>query len=166
MIGRGGNPMTRTTRRDRTIQESRHDSYRGRGKPPEPTVCPQCGAVFHKGRWSWNTRPPQAHERLCPACRRINDNDPGGMVTLKGRFLYKHRDEIVGLARNEEANAKVEHALSRIMTIVEQNGSLVLATTDTHLPQRIGEALHHAYQGELNIRYSKNEQFIRVTWQR
>jgi len=42
----------------------------------------------------------------------------------------------------------------------------VISTTDTHLPQRIGEALHHAYQGELHLRYSKDQQFIRVLWVR
>jgi hypothetical protein len=153
-------------RRDRTIQDARHDAYRSRRKPGEPTVCPQCGATFHKGRWSWAPRPPQARERLCPACRRINDADPGGLVTMRGAFLRGHKEELLGLVQNEAAAAMAEHALSRIMTIAEQNGDVVVATTDTHLAQRIGEALHHAYQGDLAIQYSKGQQFIRVTWQR
>ncbi|HZR45536.1 MAG TPA: hypothetical protein VFA47_02435 [Candidatus Manganitrophaceae bacterium] len=28
-------------------KEYLHDTYKSRGKRPEPTVCPQCRAVFH-----------------------------------------------------------------------------------------------------------------------
>lgn len=159
-------PMPREARRDRTIQESRHDTYRARGKLREPTACPQCGAVFHKGRWTWGERPPRAHEALCPACQRMNDQLPAGQLSVRGSFLTQHKTEILGLARNAEAQAKAEHPLSRIMTVEEQEDALVIATTDTHLPQRIGEALHHAYHGELDIHYSRDQQFIRVTWRR
>ncbi len=163
---RSTNPMARPPRRDRTIQESRHDAYRDRSKPAGPTACPQCGAVFQKGRWIWAPKPARARDLLCPACRRMNDADPGGTVTLTGPFFREHKDEILGLVRNEEATAKAEHALSRIMTMADRNGDFHVTTTDPHLSQRIGEALHHAYQGELKIQYAKNEQFIRVTWQR
>jgi hypothetical protein len=40
-------------RRDQTYQEDEHDTYNMQGKLTEPTVCPTCGAVFHKGRWTW-----------------------------------------------------------------------------------------------------------------
>ncbi|MFQ5932201.1 MAG: hypothetical protein ACE5MM_07320, partial [Nitrospiraceae bacterium] len=64
------------------------------------------------------------------------------------------------------ARAKGEHPLSRIITIEEQDGTTVIATTDTHLPRRIGEALHHAYHGELSFHYNEDEDFIRVRWAR
>lgn len=38
-----------------------------------------------------------------------------------------------------------EHPLSRIMGIERRPEGLVISTTDTHLPRRIGEALKHAY---------------------
>ena len=31
------------------------DPYQARQKPAESTVCPECGAVFHDGRWQWKT---------------------------------------------------------------------------------------------------------------
>lgn len=49
-------------------------------------------------------------------------------------------------------------------TIEDQPEGLVLSTTDTHLPRRIGEALKHAHRGELAVRYEKDEAFVRVTW--
>jgi hypothetical protein len=80
--------------------------------------------------------------------------------------LVDHREELLGLAHNEEAKAKAEHPLSRIITIAEEDGTTLISTTDTHLPRRIGEALRHAYHGELNLHYNKDEEFIRVTWAR
>jgi hypothetical protein len=55
-IGREGEvkhqgEVPRQPRRDRLIHEHVHDPYKTRLQLPEPTVCPQCGAVFHEGRW-------------------------------------------------------------------------------------------------------------------
>ena len=35
-------------RGERMIRERVHDPYKTRLKLPDPTVCPRCGAVFHK----------------------------------------------------------------------------------------------------------------------
>jgi NMD protein affecting ribosome stability and mRNA decay len=146
--------------------ERRRDVERTPGKLPEPTACPQCGAVFHKGRWTWDEMPAGARERLCPACRRINANTPDGSLVLRGGYLRAHRQDILNLARNEEAQEKAEHPLSRIMTIKEEDDTLELSTTDVHLVRRIGEALHKAHQGDFSIQYSKGEQFARAVWTR
>ncbi len=164
-------PKTKTpaglgVRRDRTVQEYQHDTYKLRGKLKEPTVCPECGAVFHKGRWTWGPRPAEAHEALCPACHRIRDKYPKGLLTIAGPFLADHREEILGVVHNTEAKEKAEHPLSRIVAIEQQDETLVVSTTDTHLPRRIGEMLHHAYQGEFRVHYDEGEQFVRVKWER
>ncbi len=36
--------------RDRPLLEQDIDAYQMK-KLPEPTTCPQCSAVFHKGHW-------------------------------------------------------------------------------------------------------------------
>jgi hypothetical protein len=36
---------------ERPVFEQDIDAYQAKGKLPEPTVCPQCSAVFHEGRW-------------------------------------------------------------------------------------------------------------------
>ena len=151
-------------RRDRFVQEYQHDSYKMPGKLKEPTVCKTCGALYHKGRWTWGARPAGADEIVCPACLRIQDKYPKGFVTLKGSFKDEHRDQVMGVIHNTETKEKQEHPLARIMTIEHRPEGLVVSTTDTHLPRRIGEALKHAHQGELAIHYEKNEEFVRVTW--
>jgi NMD protein affecting ribosome stability and mRNA decay len=153
-------------RRDRLQQEDRHDAYKAKHKLPEPTVCPQCGAVFHDGRWQWLAKPAQAHEEMCPACHRIHDAFPAGYVAVSGLFFKDHREELLHLARNEETRAKAEHPLKRIMKIEDQEDGVLITTTDIHLARGIGDALHHAYQGELEYHYNEQENLLRVVWAR
>lgn len=153
-----------TVRRDRLWQEQIHDSYKTRGKLPEPTVCSQCGAIFHEGRWQWGKAPAGAHQGICPACHRIHDHFPAGFLTLEGPFFQSNRDEIMRLVHNEEQRERAEHPLKRIMDIEESDGEVLVTTTDIHLARRIGEAVHHAYQGELEFHYNPDENLLRVHW--
>jgi hypothetical protein len=52
------------------------------------------------------------------------------------------------------------------MAIEERDDAIVVRTTDIHLPRRIGEALRHAYRGELDFHYDEEAYFIRVRWTR
>jgi NMD protein affecting ribosome stability and mRNA decay len=159
-------PGYEPVRRDRLVQDERHDAYKAKHKLPEPTVCPDCGAVFHEGRWQWRDRPAGAHEERCPACHRIHDAYPAGFVTAGGPFFSAHREELLHLVKNEEARAKAEHPLKRIMNVEDQDDGILITTTDIHLARGIGEALHHAYQGELEYHYNERENLLRVVWQR
>lgn len=153
-------------RHDRLLQEAEHDSYQSKGKLHEPTVCPDCGAVFHEGRWQWLERPADAHEERCPACQRLHDEFPAGYVHLTGDFLNEHEVEILNLVRHQETQEKSEHPLKRIMNTERTPEGYLITTTDIHLARRIGEAIHHAYQGDLEFHYNPQQFLLRVTWQR
>lgn len=153
-------------RHDRLLQEFRHDPYQARHKLHEPTVCPQCGAVFHDGHWQWLPRPAGAHEAACPACQRIHDEFPAGYVSIGGAFFKDHREELLHLVKHEEARARAEHPVKRIMGIEDREDGILVTTTDIHLARGIGEALHHAYQGELEFHYNDQENLLRVVWER
>ncbi len=156
----------RVSRHDGIFQERVHDAYKAKGKLPEPTVCPQCGAVFHAGRWQWGKMPEDAHREMCPACHRIHDRFPAGFLTLQGGFYSAHRDEVMHLVHNHEKQERLEHPLNRIMAVEEQDGTTLVTTTDIHLARGIGEALHHAYQGELEYHYNPEQNLLRVNWMR
>jgi len=153
-------------RGDRLLRERVHDPYKTRLKLPDPTVCPQCGAVYSKGRWTWAPAPADAGEERCQACHRINDEYPAGEVTLRGDFLRRHKAEILNLARNQEKLENGEHPLHRIIAVEERDREIGITTTDIHLPRRIGQALNNAYEGSLDFTYDKEGHFIRVTWSR
>ena len=154
------------SRRDSMFEERVHDAYKARHKLAEPAVCPQCGAVFHEGRWGWRQVPPGAQQETCPACHRVHDHFPAGFVILQGEFFLAHREEILQLAQNVEKRERAEHPLKRIMAIEEKDGERLITTTDIHLARAIGEAIHHAYQGDLEFHYNPEEYLLRVHWAR
>lgn len=154
------------TRRDTIFQERVDDAYKVKGKLPEPTACPQCSAVFQQGRWQWLPAPANAREHRCPACQRIQDNYPAGFLTLEGDFLREHHDEIMNLVQNFEKTKKSQYPLQRIMATEGQDNGLLITTTDIHLARGIGEAIHSAYQGNLDLQYNENENLLRAYWSR
>ncbi|MCX7892694.1 MAG: BCAM0308 family protein [Burkholderiales bacterium] len=156
----------RMLRREQLMDTVRHDPYQAKVKPPEPTRCPGCGAVFQKGRWTWGTAPAGAHEELCPACRRIREKLPAGYVTLAGAFLAAHRDEILNRVRSVEAREKGEHPLERIVAVADQGAEVLVTTTSAHLARAIGEALEDAWKGELEYHYNDEDSMLRVRWAR
>jgi hypothetical protein len=166
MTKRRNGPGTQPRRRDRLIQDSRHDPYRPHRKLPDLTRCPGCGAIFREGRWQWLEDSLSTPGSPCPACQRVEDGQPAGFVTLSGEFLASHREEILRLARNVEEREKALHPLNRIMEAEEGDGCVAITTTDMHLARAIGDAVHHAYAGELDYEYGKGEDTLRVTWRR
>ncbi|MBU0621970.1 MAG: ATPase [Gammaproteobacteria bacterium] len=153
-------------RREQLLQETVHDAYQARGKLPEPTLCPDCGAVYHDGHWQWLSKPAHAHESFCPACQRIRERDPAGYVMLSGSFFAAHEQEILQQVRHHEATEKTSHPLQRIMDIENTDNGILITTTDIHLARGIGEALHHAYRGELEFHYNPEQYLLRVIWTR
>jgi len=156
----------RQPRRDLKPEQHVASPYRARGKYREPTTCPECGAIFHRGRWQWGTADPAAQAHLCPACLRIRDRVPGGELTLSGEFFDAHREEILHLVRNVGAVAGAEHPMERVIGIRDEPGRTVVTLTDGHLTHGLGEALHRAYEGELASRYAEADDLMRVSWTR
>ena len=156
----------RTHRQEQLLEQVVHDTYKSRRKLPEPTRCKDCGALWRRGRWSWGAAPAGAHEGRCPACKRIRDRFPAGYVSVQGGFFDQHREEVLGRVRRCEAAEKRGHPLERIMAIEADGRGVVVTTTGAHLARRIGDALQHAYKGELDYRYNKADKLLRVNWSR
>jgi hypothetical protein len=140
------------------------DPYQRQQKLNDRTVCPQCGTVYHNGRWQWAPRPEDSHEAVCAACRRINDKFPAGIVKLHGPFGRRQIEEVVHLARHQEEAEKDEHPLNRIISIEEDAEGIIISTTDIHLPRRIGEAVKRAFHGRLEENFDGEAYFVRINW--
>ncbi len=146
------------------LQERVHDAYKAGAKLAGPTCCPGCGAIYRRGRWRWEAVPAAAQAALCPACRRMREQLPGASVVLSGDFFAAHRHEILGRVRNCEQAENRTHPLQRIMALAAAGKGLRITTTDAHLARRIGDALYRAYKGELEYRYNKADNLLRVSW--
>jgi hypothetical protein len=149
-----------------------NDPYIPRKCPPEAGICPDCHGINRKKRWYADEKEYAALARTgaalrrCPACRKIADGLPSGVVTLRGRFLRAHRDEILTIARNEERRARGINPLERIMEIREWDESVELLTTDEKLAQRIGREIRKACHGTVSYKWSEDANLLRVTWAR
>jgi len=160
-------PGSVTRDRERVLfDDSRHDPYQAKGKYQEPTVCSACRAIYHRGRWAWGEAPEQPHHAICPACARIRDHLPAGVVTLSGEFFNAHRVELLQLAHNTAERERSRHPLHRIMNVAETPAEAVISTCDVHSARRIGEALQSAVDGHLELRFGEGEYSVRVNWKR
>lgn len=156
----------RPVRHNELRPERIHDTYKLTHKLSEPAVCRGCGVVYRAGRWQWAIRPAGAVEVTCPACHRIKDHFPSGFVHIGGDYFAAHRDELLRLVRHHEEKERSEHPLARIMAVEDEAGGVLVTTTDIHLARDLGEALHHAHQGELEYHYNEGENLLRVHWRR
>lgn len=153
-------------RRDKLIQEKRHDVYQEQGKLPEPSVCTECNALYADGRWTWKETKQSANKVTCPACRRIADRFPAGYLEIGGAFFLEKREEILSLVHNVEKQEKSEHPMERILTITDEKDHVLITTTGIHVARRIGEALSRSYKGEVSFKYSEGEETVRISWKR
>jgi hypothetical protein len=143
------------------------DPYLAKEKPAEPSACPNCGAVFRKGRWKWPDLPDKsARPVVCTACRRIAENLPAGSLTLEGGYVRAHGDEMIHLINHRSEQERKEHPMNRVMGLDRAADRIVVRTTDIHLPRRLGQALRRAFHGKLEVTYDADAYGVRVNWRR
>ncbi len=150
------------------------DSYLPRGASRSVSICGSCRAVYMNKRWyvagdSAEVASKEAKTVLivCPACLKIRDNFPGGIVTLRGEYVLAHKQDVINLIKNEEERARGFNPLERVMSIKENgHGSLVVNTTNEKLAQRLGRAVKKAFHGEVTYRWSHDNKLLRVDWER
>jgi NMD protein affecting ribosome stability and mRNA decay len=150
------------------------DPYIPRKSAAAVGACPKCHAIRRNKRWyldekayaSLTRKRGAAVPERCPACRKIADGFPSGVVLLRGGYLREHQDEILKLVRNEEKRAMGFNPLERIMSVKEEEGRLEIATTDEKLAQRIGREVRKACRGVVKYKWSEDSKLLRVNWVR
>ncbi len=139
----------------------------------ETAVCSKCRMVYRNKRWHLDEKEGQrllddksATRGVCPACRRMGDNNPGGIVTFSGGYFLEHEDDILNLIKNEEAASRLKNPLGRIMEISQEGNVLTVSTTEDKLAQKLGREVYKAHKGELHYQWSHDQSFVRVNWKR
>jgi NMD protein affecting ribosome stability and mRNA decay len=135
-------------------------------KLTEPAICQQCKAVYKGGRWTWKTVENTPVSTHCPACLRIAQSYPAGILELQGTFFNEHKSQIMNLVENVAESEKRARPLERVMKIRKTADTTIIETTGVHIARRIGEALARAYKGNYSFRYPDGENSIRVSWER
>jgi len=179
LLGRMGYAMRSAKPYTNATFTRRVDHDGGRHRPPraarEPAICPACGAVYAKRRWSHapSSRLLAARAgasvavRVCVACRRRRTGVPHGYVHIDGGFFPGHRSDIEHLLRNEAERARDDNPLSQIVDWRNlAGGSLLIGTSTEHLAQRLGRALEKAYDGKVHYGFSHENKMAHVWWRR
>jgi hypothetical protein len=128
-----------------------------------------CGTVFRNKRWRRDESDSEHNEGLelvCPACRRIADRKPAGIVVLGGKFYTAHESEIHNLINNTALEAIAKNPLGRVMDIGMEKDAVTITTTDAKLAQKIGRQVFKSHGGDLHYIWSHAESPVRVTWTR
>ncbi len=152
------------------------DPYIPRKSASAVGICSKCRAIYRNKRWVIDEKEFAARTRKgareaiswtrCPACRKIEDGFPAGVVTLSGGYLRDHRDDILNLIRNEEKRAMGFNPLERIIRVEDKGDTLEIATTDEKLAQRIGREVGKACRGTVEYKWSEDSKLLRVSWAR
>ncbi|RII25549.1 MAG: hypothetical protein CXR31_13290 [Geobacter sp.] len=147
--------------------------YTPRGGIGEVALCRKCGAIYRNKRWSLdevesNQLRGEAGigKVVCPACQRMEDNNPAGIITLSGDYLLQHVEEILNIIKNVEAKSRAKNPLGRIMEIQQERDVMTIGTTVDKLAQKLGQEIYKAHKGELHYQWSHDQEFVRVSWMR
>ena len=167
---RVGNPRAV---KPRNAIEDGADPYLPEGHYRDGTVCTQCGAVYQNQHWTLDPRKRDTlvaagtpHQIVCPGCTKVNERNPSGVVTLRGDYWADHREDILNLIHNEEARGVHTNPLERIIEIREEEGCLVIETTNEKLAQRIGRSVGNAHKGHVQYKWPDGDRLVRVEWER
>jgi NMD protein affecting ribosome stability and mRNA decay len=149
------------------------DAYLPKEGLKEVAVCTGCKILYWNKRWYLSedestklSADMVRNEVLCPACRRMQDNNPAGIVTFSGDYLVKHENEILNTIKNVEEKARTKNPLARIMEIKQEGNVLTVYTTNDKLAQKLGRDIFKAHSGSLEYQWSKEYSFVRVNWNR
>ncbi len=142
-------------------------------KGGESNLCRKCGALYRNKRWTTDAEElRKAKEEkglaqvVCPACQRMADNKPGGVISFSGAYLMEHEDQILNAIKKIEETSRRKNPLARIMEISQEANVLTVATTEDRLAQKLGKEIYKAHKGELHYHWSQAESFVRVNWSR
>ncbi len=151
------------------------DPYMDRNIYKDPTICPTCKLIYHNKRWFWDeklydelmSKKSEVNFKECPACRKISDHYPLGVVYFDKDGLRP--DEFENLKRRIANEAEYEikrNPLARIIKEYEQDGYYVVETTTETLAKKIAKAVQKTFHGDLEFSFSDGHKFLRIEWSR
>jgi len=140
------------------------NTYEEKGGVEGTAYC-ACGNIFRSKRWYGAERAAVTkggHGLVCPACRRIADRNPAGIVSLKGSFFADHQAVIENLIRNTVEAAGMKNPLGRIIDFSKETTGIVITTTDAKLARKIGREVFKAHGGDLHFQWKDDDDLVRV----
>ncbi len=146
------------------------DPYMDRSLYKDPTLCPSCGLIYHGKRWKMDPeliktlkeKDKEIYSKECPACRKIKDKYPLGIVEIEGNFIEEKNEEIHARIKHIAAEEYNHNPLERIIEIQNSKGKIAILTTTEHLAEKIGKKIAKTFHKNIKISFSEQEKLVRV----
>ena len=150
--------------------DSDRDTFLPRRSPKEPLQCTGCGIFYQRRRWRLSAPegfipPVDLRHVYCPACRKIKAHRASGELHLLG-VGDSDRAEVLSILRNEERKAREINPVERIMRMEQAGNGWKVETTTEKLAQRLGRQVCKARGGNIAYKWSHNNKFVRVIWEK
>ena len=150
--------------------DTHRDTFLPRQSPKGIIQCAGCGIYYYRRHWSLDapagiTIPVRPHPVYCPACRKIQERCASGELHIAG-LKAAERGEVLRLLRNQEVQARQKNPLERIMSVRDVKTGWKLTLTTEKLAQRLGRSLRKARGGRLDYKWSHNNKFVRINWEK
>ncbi|MBI4653351.1 hypothetical protein HY750_03810 [Candidatus Kuenenbacteria bacterium] len=134
----------------------------------ETSLCPKCKAIYYDKCWHKNSKffkenIKWAKKVLCPACKWTKTNLAEGVIILNLENNLREK-EILNLVKNVGARAILRDPEDRVMKINKEKNKITILTTENQLAVSIAKQIKRAFKGELKIKWSHNEDAVRVEW--
>lgn len=154
----------------KVIDDSK-DPYLSVKSPDSMALCTHCNSVYYNKRWvmaedfavfSSGFTTVDMAETLCPACHKISDGFVGGYVTLEGKLLMSRKEEVLNTIKNKELRMMHINPLAKVMSVIEDEDKVVIATTTPKLAQSIGRQLHRSFKCDVDYKFGSGDDITRV----
>ncbi len=133
--------------------------------------CSRCGAINFKKHWYIDVvqervlrQDPDANAVMCPGCTRVEQQLYEGEVVLANSKCATLMGEIIALIKHTEGRCWHNNRVAKIASVTEEKEILHIQTTTRLLAERIGKELHKAFKGNLEVKRTPGEKFVRVYW--
>jgi len=135
------------------------------------SYCTRCGAINFKKRWYFDPVQEQilrldknVDAVVCPGCRRVESGEYEGEVILANSKCATQMGEIVALIKHTEGKCWHSNHTAKIAAVNEVDDVIHIETTTSFLAERIGKELRKAFKGNLELKRTPEEKFMRAYW--
>ena len=140
------------------------------GRPAEPSVCEECGAVFARRVWRHDRKHTgalldRATWTRCPACSQAACNVGFGRVVIRGRYALANEATIRRRIANVAVRASRTQPERRISAVDQHDDLIEVITTSQKLAHRIVHELKKLFRGRASYAWSSDGTLF-ATWER
>ncbi|MFH1837882.1 MAG: hypothetical protein ABH808_00045 [Candidatus Kuenenbacteria bacterium] len=136
----------------------------------EIILCQKCKAIYYEKCWHKDLNFLKGKDKikhtkkgLCTACKWTKANLAEGVIILNLENEFKEK-EILNLVKNVETRAQLRDPEDRVIKINKEKNKIIILTSENQLALSIAKQIKRAFKGELEIKWSHNEDVVRIEW--